>query len=200
MTTSGVPVSCKCGNQFKVKEAAIGRKVRCPECKTPCLVAMPIEVPDPKPESLPEITQVEPPVTFAPEINEAPQLSASPYASPAYEPQPTTSAAGFSTSIPPEKNYKHLLLVSWIYGLLARLVIAIWLIAMVVGLIIGIYWAATSSDPGSNFFGLLVGGSVQLLISGLTASWAALLLFAMSEGIVLAIDIQRNTYQSAYRR
>ena len=50
-TSSAIPVTCNCGNSFKVKPAAIGRKVRCPKCKSPCLC---------KPKSKPESVDFKP--------------------------------------------------------------------------------------------------------------------------------------------
>lgn len=205
MAIEGIPVECKCGNAFRVKAAAAGKKVRCPQCKTPCMVVAPIEVPDPlpklkPPEQEPAFVPTSPDSPGTEAVSEVPDILVSPYTPPKSTAPLETGTLDNQSTSPPLNDYKSLRLVSKVYHTLALAIAAIWAIGMVVGLIVGLFVAVTSEEPGAALVGLAIVGLMQLIASGLATALTVLLLFAISEGITLAIDVQRNTYDAAYRR
>ncbi|TWT84530.1 hypothetical protein CA13_60090 [Planctomycetes bacterium CA13] len=76
MSAEAVVVRCQCGNAFRVKAAAMGRTIRCPKCKVPCLVGE--EPPAPEsvaPESVTPESVAPESVTQAKPENESPAVA-----------------------------------------------------------------------------------------------------------------------------
>ena len=118
-------------------------------------------------------------------------VSTSPYAAPVNVARERTTRA-----TPPRREYKMLKLVALLYKIAAGMVVAGWLFITTFMLLALLGIAAEDAQAGA---GAAIVGVIPWLIQTMAMVPAIITLLAMSQLVELAMDVQSNTYDAAYR-